>query len=89
MIVVSNHSKDVFESTSYNYEDSNGNKGVYKANVEIETVNYPVKDLETEKVDLKLSTDFNFLTVAQWGPRKNLESTIGWFAENFKRNNNK
>jgi glycosyltransferase involved in cell wall biosynthesis len=88
MIVVSNHAKDVFETTSYNYEDSNGKKGVYKANVEIEAVNYPVKNLKTEKVDLKLSTDFNFLTVAQWGPRKNLESTIGWFAENFAENEN-
>jgi glycosyltransferase involved in cell wall biosynthesis len=26
------------------------------------------------------------LTVAQWGPRKNLEATIGWFVEEFKDN---
>ena len=27
-----------------------------------------------------LKTDFNFLTVAQWGPRKNLENTIKHFS---------
>ena len=88
IIVVSNHAKNVFESTTYNYENSNGTKGLYRLETEVKTVNYPVKDLPSEKVDLKLSTDFNFLTVAQWGPRKNLESTIGWFTENFKDNEN-
>ena len=28
--------------------------------------------------------EFNFLTVAQWGPRKNLENTIKWFLDEFK-----
>ena len=33
-----------------------------------------------------MKTKFNFLAVAQWGPRKNLENTIAWFVEEFKNN---
>ena len=33
---------------------------------------------------IELDYDFNFLTVAQWGPRKNLENTVKWFIEEFK-----
>ena len=34
-------------------------------------------------LELNLSTKFNFLTVAQWGPRKNIHNTIAWFIEEF------
>ena len=37
----------------------------------IEVVNYPVKETDSVKFDHKFPTKFNFLTVAQWGPRKN------------------
>ena len=36
-----------------------------------------------KEIDLNLTTDFNFLVNAQWAPRKNLESTIAWFIEEF------
>ena len=32
---------------------------------------------------LELEYDFNFLTVAQMGPRKNIENTIRWFIDEF------
>ena len=35
-------------------------------------------------LELDLDSDFNFLCVAQWSPRKNLENTIRWFIEEFK-----
>ena len=35
-------------------------------------------------LELGLSTSFNFLTVAQAGPRKNLHNTIKWFIEEFR-----
>jgi glycosyltransferase involved in cell wall biosynthesis len=37
-------------------------------------------------VDLNIDFehDFNFLTVAQWGPRKNLENTVKWFMDEFR-----
>ena len=46
------------------------------------------RDWETEstKFEYNFQTKFNFLTVAQWGTRKNLESTIGWFVQEFKDN---
>jgi glycosyltransferase involved in cell wall biosynthesis len=51
-------------------------------------VNFPVKEIEPEKIDLDIPTDFNFLCVAQWGPRKNLDKTIRWFVEEFHNNEN-
>ena len=38
-------------------------------------------------MELEISTDFNFLTVAQFGPRKNLANTIKWFIEEFHNDN--
>ena len=56
-----------------------------KLNTPIVTVNYPAKKFdELPNIDLNLDTDFNFLTVAQWGPRKNLTNTVKWFLEEFK-----
>jgi len=84
IIVVSNHSKKVFEQTKYDVKDQAGNE--YKGwglQVPVETVNYPVRMFEPEEVNIDFRTNKNFLTVAQWGPRKNLENTIKWFVEAF------
>jgi glycosyltransferase involved in cell wall biosynthesis len=93
IIVVSNHAKDIFHDTKYTQRDEQGNfvasLGVDPDNPKhpaIEAVNYPVKETGSVKFDHKFKTKFNFLTVAQWGPRKNLEATIGWFVETFKDN---
>jgi hypothetical protein len=93
IIVVSNHAKNVFENTSYDMQDQNGNI-VRKLKIdkdvgthpEIIPVGYPVKETGSVKFEHKFPTKFNFLTVAHWGPRKNLESTIGWFVEQFRDN---
>ena len=87
IIVVSNHSKNVFENTKYDVKDPHGNeiKG-WGLQVPIETVNYPVRIFEPEEVNIDFTTDKNFLTVAQWGPRKNLDNTIRWFVEAFSDN---
>ena len=85
LIVVSNHSKKVFEQTTYDVKDQNGNevKG-WGLQVPVETVNYPVREFEPEEVNIDFKTDKNFLVVSQWGPRKNLENTIKWFVETFR-----
>ena len=93
IIVVSNHAKDVFYNTAYNITNPQGevvqelklNKE-NPSHPEIIAVNYPVKETDSVKFDHKFKTKFNFLTVAQWSPRKNLETTIGWFVEEFKDN---
>ena len=52
----------------------------------IDVVPYPVKEMKEEKItDLAgITTGFNFLTIALFGPRKNLEKQIEWFLEEFK-----
>lgn len=86
IITVSQHSKDVLEQTSWKAQDQFGRQLDLKLNVPVEVIGYPVKEFnkfENPKDWLPLDYDFNFLCVAQWGPRKNLENTIRWFVEEF------
>jgi len=84
IILVSNHSKNVYEKTSYEGTNSQtGEKVVIKTQVPMEVVNYPVRSLEADDLGLELKHDFNFLTIAQMGPRKNLANNIKWFLEEF------
>ena len=77
IIVPSEHSKSVFETTSWEGTDQRTNQQVKLTCVKpVDVVSFPVKNIEPEKIDLPFSTDFNFLCVAQWGPRKNVEKTI-------------
>ena len=84
IITISEHSKQTFINTVYEGIDQRtGQTAHLKCSKEVEIVHYPVKHYD--KVDLKINfpTKFNFLTVAQWGPRKNVENTICWFVEEF------
>jgi glycosyltransferase involved in cell wall biosynthesis len=88
IIVVSNHSKNVFQNSTYKGEDQRGMPHELKLLKPIKTVNYPVKEYEElPSLDLDIPTDFNFLLVAQLGPRKNVHNTIKWFMEEFKDEN--
>ena len=86
VIVVSSHSKNVFENTEYQAQNQQtGENVILKTNIPIEFVNYPVKNFEElPSLELDITTSFNFLTVAQFGPRKNLQNTIKWFVEEFR-----
>lgn len=86
LIVVSNHSKDVFEKTIYEAINEATNQKVnLKLEKPITAVNYPVKQYDDLKaLELELDYDFNFVCIAQLGPRKNLENTINWFIEEFQ-----
>ena len=90
IVVVSEHAKNVFEKTNYDMVDpkTHQSMGTLKCETPIEVVGYPVKDIEpsAETLNRKFSTEFNFLTVAQWGPRKDLETTIRGFVEEFRHN---
>lgn len=56
----------------------------YKTPTPFTTVHYPYKhELECTPIGLDLDYDFNFLSVAQWGPRKNIANLITWFVEEF------
>ena len=89
IIVVSNHSKNVLTSAKFEGTDENtGQHVVLENTTQISAVNYPVKTFEDlPELGLDIDTDFNFLTVAQMGPRKNLETTVKAFVEEFKDEN--
>ena len=87
IIVVSNHSKVVYEETSFtvtNNETKEVIESDYKCKTPIDVVGYPVRKFNPADVDVSLDYDFNFLVVSQWGIRKNIENTITWFVEEFK-----
>jgi len=89
IIVVSNHSKNVFVNSIYNaVNQSTGQQVDLRLTTPIEAVNYPVKSFDTlPEIEICTDTDFNFLAVAQFGPRKNLINTIKWFVEEFRDDN--
>jgi hypothetical protein len=88
IVTISQHSKNTLLTSIYEGVDQRtGQRGVLRCMKDVDVVHYPVKqdvlDRPTPVLDLNLSTKFNFLTVAQWGPRKNLGATINWFVEEF------
>jgi glycosyltransferase involved in cell wall biosynthesis len=87
IITISSHSKQVYEETAYEYNnEQTGEHGIYKVETPIEYVSYPVRKYDPVKLDLKLETKFNFLSVAQLSPRKNANQTIKCFLDKFKDN---
>lgn len=79
IIVPSKHSASVFKNTVYKTDN-----GELKLTTPVEVCAFPALERETSTLDLKLETDWNFLSVAQWGPRKNVEATIENFLAEFK-----
>jgi hypothetical protein len=91
IIVPSQFARYAFDNTSYDAQNQQTGEMVpgYKNETPIEVIPYPTKNVEVDPdFNLELTTDFNFLAVAQWGPRKNLENLVKWFIEeNFDREN--
>ena len=85
IVVVSNHSKNTYKNTEYNATNNQTGENLTLAlQTEIDVANYPTKDFgEYEGLDLNLDYDFNFLCMAQFGPRKNMPNTVKWFVEEF------
>jgi len=89
IIVVSNHSKEVYKKTAYEVatEEQEGDQpqAIMQLLTDVTAVNYPVKQHDNlEEVELDLDYDFNFVCMAQLGPRKNVINTIKWFVEEFR-----
>ena len=85
IIVPSNFAKWVFENTFYPGQDQDEKPIRIGCGAPVEVVSYPVREYTDNKIDLDLEYDFNFLCVAQWGIRKNLENTIKWFLKEFSK----
>tara|TARA_Y100000034_G_scaffold34514_1_gene42354 strand:+ start:246 stop:1517 length:1272 start_codon:yes stop_codon:yes gene_type:complete len=91
IIVPSNFSKDGFDKTSYQVQNNqNGQvEPDWRNTTPVEVVPYPVKEIVPDSdFNLELSTNFNFLAMAQWGPRKNLDALIKWFIDEFHDDEN-
>ena len=86
LIVVSNHAKQVFESTSYTLiNEQTKQEFPFALTTPVDVVNYPVKTYDNlPEIELDLTTENNFVCVSQFGPRKNLPNLIKWFVEEFK-----
>jgi glycosyltransferase involved in cell wall biosynthesis len=89
VLTISSHSKQVFEATKYQAQNQQtGQVFEYNMQTPIEYVSYPTKTFDNlPELNLNFTTDFNFLTVAQFGPRKNLVNSIKWFVEEFFNDN--
>ncbi len=86
IIVTSNHAKSGFVNTTYQGKTPQGEQVELKLQTPIKVVNYAVREVEKVNLDMDFETKTNFLCVAQWGPRKNIENTVKWFLEHFKDN---
>jgi len=89
IIVVSNFAKKGFDNGVFTATDQRTGQQIpnFKVTTPIEVVNYSVRKNETTDINLDITTDFNFLVVAQAGPRKNFANTLKWFVEEFKNDN--
>ena len=81
VIVVSNHAKKGFEAIYKATNNQTGEVSELRLSTPIDVVGYPVRAHETVDLGLDFRHDFNYLVMAQWGPRKNLENTIRWWVE--------
>ena len=91
IIVTSKHIQELFEKSHYTVQNQfSGEPVSFKGTTTpVEVVTYPVK--KVKPIDLSnqinLDTEFNFLTVGQIAPRKNLFASIEWFIEEFRNEN--
>ena len=82
IITISKHAKWSFENTSWQGHDQHGNPATLRLETPVEVIGYPVRDIEQDETfELNLDTKFNYLSVGQWGPRKNMENMVKWWLE--------
>ena len=89
IVVPSEHARSGLANTGYEViNKSNDTRTELVCACPVEVVPYPVKDMSGKKLDIDFETDFNFLQIAMMGPRKNIETSIRCFVEQFRENNN-
>lgn len=86
IITISNHAKHGFVNTKYQGRNNVTGEIIndYSCRCPVDIIPYPSSIREPKKFDVEFDYDFNYLVVAQWSIRKNLENTIGWFLQTFK-----
>lgn len=85
IIVPSSHSKNGFLNNKKELTSPDGTKTIdVTCQTPIDVVAYPFRDIKPKNLNLNLITKFNFLTVAQVSPRKNIEASLLAFLEEFQ-----
>jgi glycosyltransferase involved in cell wall biosynthesis len=80
IITISEFSKSGFINTIF----GNDKGQQFRVTTPVEVVHFPVEEVQTEESTLDLPSQYNFLTVNQWGPRKNMETLIKAFVDEFR-----
>ena len=88
VIVPSEFAKESFTNAVWDVKDQYGNDIKLTMQKPVEVIQYPVEDEFLNPSDclhnkLDFNHDFNFLCVAQWGPRKNIAETVRYFLKEF------
>ena len=83
IIVPSEHAKFGFLNNTKTVNAPTGEEVEIKCETPIDVVSYPYKDIKSGE-PVSFDTDFNFLTVAQSSPRKNIEASLLAFLEEFQ-----
>jgi hypothetical protein len=78
IIVPSTHSQNTFASTVYQLfnQQTEQHVGDLQVQTDFEVIPFPLRTTEPEELDINFETKFNFLTVSQISPRKNLETLV-------------
>jgi glycosyltransferase involved in cell wall biosynthesis len=88
LIVTSEHTRNTFLESKYDIKSDINDEVMSMVGCQkpVEVITYPVKKLTAKNIEdkVKLPSDFNFLSVTQCAPRKNMESVIKWFVEEFR-----
>ena len=79
IVTISEHAKSVFLNTVFGNEKGQQ----FKITTPIDVVHFPYLEKEGN-LNLDLPYEFNFLTINQWGPRKNMEFLINAFIDEFR-----
>ncbi len=88
LIVTSKHTFDTFVNTKYDIKSETTEEilSLVGCQKPVDIVGYPVKELDPEDLSssLRPTSKFNFLSITQLAPRKNMESLLQWFVEEFR-----
>lgn len=80
IVTISEFAKNVIVTTVFG--DQQGNQ--HRVKTPVEVVHFPFEQTECSDDTFVFPSEFNFLTVNQWGPRKNMEFLVRAFVDEFR-----
>ena len=91
IITISKHSKESYQNTKFEIAKKTNPEevlSIHELTTPIDYVGYSARNYEKaeEKLELNLTTKFNFLTISQFGPRKGLDTLLVSFLKKYADN---